>query len=59
MASSSTTDSDVTEAFSNSELDDELDTDSVCDFDNESDSGDEQEDTERSFEERTWRVDFL
>jgi hypothetical protein len=55
MTSSSTTDSDVTETFSNSELD----TDSLCDFDNEPDSGREEEDTERSFEERTWRVDFL
>ncbi|CAF3563188.1 unnamed protein product, partial [Rotaria sp. Silwood2] len=39
MASRSTTDSDVTEYFSNSELDDELDTDSICDFNNESNSG--------------------
>ncbi len=57
-ASSSTNDSDVTET-SNSELDDELDTDSFRDFDNESDSGDEEQDTERSFEERTWRIEWF
>jgi hypothetical protein len=40
MASSNTTDSDVTEIFINSESDDELGPNSVCDFYNESDNED-------------------
>jgi hypothetical protein len=59
MASSSTTDSDVTETFTNSESDDELGTDSVCDFDNESDNEDAKHDTQESSEERRWRVEWF
>ncbi len=33
--------------------------DSVCDFDNEPNGAHEGDDTQRSFEERTGRVDFL
>ncbi|CAF1052717.1 unnamed protein product [Didymodactylos carnosus] len=59
MASSSTTDSDVAETFTNSESDDELGTDSACDFDNESDNEDGEQDAQEPFEERRWRVKWF
>ncbi|CAF4626392.1 unnamed protein product, partial [Rotaria sp. Silwood2] len=55
----STSGLDVTEAFKNSELEDELDSDSTYDFDNESDSEDEEQDTEGSAEERRWRIEWF
>jgi hypothetical protein len=54
MASSNTSNSDVTGTFSNSESDDELDTNSVSYFASESDSEVEEQDTEECFEERRW-----
>jgi hypothetical protein len=59
MATSSSTDSDVTEFFSNSESDGQFDTDSSGDFDEESNSEDEKQNTKRSFRERTWRVEWF
>ncbi len=49
MATSSSTDSDVTEFFSHSEPDGQFDTDSSGDFDEESNSEDEKQNTKRSF----------
>jgi hypothetical protein len=59
MKSSSTADSNVTETFSTSESDDELDADPIFGFADESDSGSEEQDTEGSFKERRWRVEWL
>jgi hypothetical protein len=59
MASSSTTDSDVTEIFTNSESDNELGTDSVSDFENVSENEDAEQDTQKYFEERRWRVELF
>ncbi|CAF3603311.1 unnamed protein product [Rotaria sordida] len=59
MAYSNTSDSDVTETFTDSELDDEIDTGSVSDSDNESDSGDEEQNKEEFFEERRWKEEWF
>ncbi len=59
MATSSSTDSDVTEFCSNSESDGQFDTDSSGDFDEESNSEDEKQNIKRSFRERTWRVEWF
>ncbi|CAF1467893.1 unnamed protein product, partial [Rotaria sordida] len=56
---SDTSNSDVTETFSNAESDDELGTNSVSDFASESDSEVEEQDTEECFEERRWRVEWF
>jgi hypothetical protein len=59
MAYSSASDSDVTETFTDFELDDEIDTDSVSDSDNETDSGDEEQNKEEFFEERRWKEEWF
>ncbi len=57
MASTSTTESHVTETFLDSESDDELDTDSAGDFDIESDSEDEERIwSDESFKPKTFTL---
>ncbi|CAF3360073.1 unnamed protein product [Rotaria sp. Silwood2] len=59
MAYSNTSDSDVTETFTDSELEDEIDTGSVADSDNESDSRDEEQNKEEFFEELRWKEEWF
>ncbi|CAF4795266.1 unnamed protein product, partial [Rotaria sp. Silwood2] len=59
MAYNNTSDSDVTETFTDSESDDEIDIGSVSNSDNESDSGDEEQNKEEFFEEQRWKEEWF